>query len=52
MLALAYAQPNKRFNKSALAAISRQKYKPRMVNKQPAWVHNVQTRIVFELENG
>ena len=49
---VADAQPNNGFNKSALAAISRYKYKPRMVNEKPVWVHDVQTRIVFELENG
>lgn len=48
---VADAQPNNGFNKSALAAISRYKYKPGMVNEKPVWVHDVQTRIVFELEN-
>ena len=48
---VANAQPNKGFNKTALAAISRDEYKPRLVNEKPVWVQDVQTRIVFELKN-
>lgn len=46
------AQPTSGFNKAAISAVSRYKYKPRVINGEATWVHGVQTRMVFELEEG
>lgn len=45
------ALPTAGFNKSALAAVSRYKYKPKVVNGKAIWVHGVQTRITFNLDS-
>jgi protein TonB len=44
------AKPTTGFNKAALEAVSRYKYKPKVVSGNTTWVHGVQTRIVFDLE--
>jgi protein TonB len=44
------ASPSSGFNKSALAAVTRYKYKPKVIGGKASWVHGVQTRITFNLE--
>ena len=43
------AQPLKIFDREALKAVLRYKYKPRVVNGQPQMVNGVRQRIVFKL---
>ena len=43
------AQPSRFFDRSALNAVSRYKYKPRVVNGQAVPVHGVRHRIVYNL---
>lgn len=43
------AMPNRVFNKAALDAVRRYKYKPRVVNGLPMIVTGVQQRLTFEL---
>jgi protein TonB len=43
--------PSSGFNKAALTAIARFKFKPQVVNGVPMAVPGVQQRIVFQLEN-
>jgi protein TonB len=45
------AEPSSGFNKAALTAIARFKFKPQVVNGVPMAVPGVQQRIVFQLEN-
>lgn len=45
------AEPPTIFNRSAINAASRFKYKPRVENEIPVEVCGVQTRIIFELED-
>lgn len=45
------AEPEGIFNKAALAAASKFKYKPRVVNGEPTEVSGVQNRITFKLDN-
>jgi protein TonB len=45
------AEPSSGFNKAALTAIARFKFKPQVVNGVPMAVSGVQQRIVFQLEN-
>ena len=49
--AVVVAEPPTMFDRSALNAVSRFKYKPRVENEMPVEVCGVQTRIVFELED-
>jgi len=45
------AQPASGFSKAAIDAVLRYKYKPKVFDGKATWVHGVQTRMVFELEN-
>ena len=44
--------PSGIFDRAALNAVKKFKYRPRVVNGEPQAVHNVQHRLVFELVNG
>jgi len=46
------AQPKSVFNRSALKAVERFKYKPKVVNGEAQPVHNVHHRLTYELANG
>jgi len=46
------ANPKGIFDRAAIKAVSKFKYKPKVVDGEPQAVHNVQTRIAFELANG
>jgi len=46
------AQPASVFNASALKAVERFKYKPKVVNGEAQPVHNVHHRLTYELANG
>ena len=43
------AQPARVFDRAALRAVKRYKYRPRVINGQPVDVQGVRQRIVFEL---
>ena len=43
------AQPADLFNRSALDAVLKYKYKPRMVNGEPVDVHGVTNKVTFKL---
>ena len=44
------ANPEGIFERAALEAVSKFKYKPRVVNNEPAEVAGVQNRITFEID--
>jgi protein TonB len=46
------AQPTGGFGKAAIDAVLRYKYKPKVFDGKATWVHGVQTRMVFQLDNG
>jgi len=46
------ARPTGGFSKAAIDAVLRYKYKPKVFDGKAAWVHGVQTRMVFQLDNG
>ena len=46
------AQPANVFNNSALKAVERFKYKPKVINGEAQPVHNVHHRLTYELANG
>jgi len=46
------AQPANVFNSSALKAVERFKYKPKVVNGEAQPVHNVHHRLTYEIANG
>ena len=46
------AQPASGFSKAAIDAVLRYKYKPKVFDGKATWVHGVQTRMVFQLDNG
>ena len=46
------AQPAGGFSKAAIDAVLRYKYKPKVFDGKATWVHGVQTRMVFQLDNG
>ena len=43
------AQPANGFNRAAIDAVSRYKYKPKVFDGKALWVHGVQTRMTFQL---
>ena len=43
------AQPANGFNRAAIDAVSRYKYKPKVFDGKAVWVHGVQTRMTFQL---
>ena len=46
------AHPTGGFGKAAIDAVLRYKYKPKVFDGMATWVHGVQTRMVFQLDNG
>ncbi|MCR9277851.1 MAG: energy transducer TonB [Pseudomonadaceae bacterium] len=46
------AEPSNVFDRAALAAVARYKYKPSVANGEPVAVNGVLHRLVFELEDG
>ena len=45
------AQPTGGFSNAAIDAVLRYKYKPKVFDGKATWVHGVQTRMVFQLDN-
>jgi protein TonB len=43
------AQPANGFNRAAIDAVSRYKYKPKVFDGKAVWVHGVQTSMTFQL---
>jgi len=46
------AQPTGGFSNAGIDAVLRYKYKPKVFDGKATWVHGVQTRMVFQLDNG
>jgi protein TonB len=46
------AMPASGFSRAALDAVLRYKYKPKVFDGKAIWAHGVQTRMVFQLDNG